>query len=140
MSKSYIYCADVYCEDCGRDIKKRLKKEGKRPEDPDDETTYDSSEYPKGPYSESENESDSPQHCGSGEDCLDPLVLGDEKYGKFLENDLTSDGENYVRQAHRDDPTPITELWMEFYNLDPEEEDEDEDGGEGYLERLQGTE
>ena len=34
---AYIYQAALYCEDCARDIRKRLKAEGKAPENPRDE-------------------------------------------------------------------------------------------------------
>ena len=44
---SYIYLADVWCDDCGRAICRRLKREGNAPADPDDEWTFDSDEYPK---------------------------------------------------------------------------------------------
>ena len=44
---SYIYQADVWCDDCGRAICKRLKRAGKAPADPDDEWTFDSDEYPE---------------------------------------------------------------------------------------------
>ena len=44
---SYIYLADVWCDDCGRAICKRLKREGNAPANPDDEWTFDSDEYPK---------------------------------------------------------------------------------------------
>jgi len=64
----YIYQADVYCDTCGAEIRLALKD--RSPENRDDETSYDSNEYPKGPYPE-DQESDCPQHCGSHEKCLD---------------------------------------------------------------------
>jgi hypothetical protein len=62
---AYIYQADIYCEDCGRAIRAELDKAGKAPEHTDDETTYDSDDYPKGPYPDGGREADSPQVCGS---------------------------------------------------------------------------
>src|SRR5271155_2436152 len=82
---AYVYQAAVWCPDCTRTIKKELKKAGEEPEDPDDESSYDSDDYPKGPYSDGGGESDSPQHCDG---CK-----------VFLENPLTGDGEEYVREA-----------------------------------------
>jgi hypothetical protein len=106
-----IYCADIYCDACTEDIKSDIRADDRVKQliaggaDLDDETTFDSDEYPK--YCSDSSESDSPQHCG---DC-----------GVFLENDLTSDGEDYVKQAVRDDlmsgrtdSVAVTE-WMEYY-------------------------
>lgn len=123
--KCYIYAADVYCVKCGRDIRQRLTEQGLRPDNPHDETAYDSDEYPKGP--DNVDESDSPQHCGSGDDCLDALELNGVKYGKFLENPLTSEGIEYVKESHVERPTDLTEMWMEFYGLETETEDDDDD-------------
>jgi hypothetical protein len=71
-----------------------------------DESSYDSDEYPK--YYRDDEESDSPCHCAGCQ--------------KFLENDLTSDGVEYVKNAVRDalesgdnDCIAITE-WMPFYS------------------------
>lgn len=112
----YIYCADVYCQSCGEAIKADIAQEGFTPPDPDDETSYDSGEYPKGPFSD--EESDTPQHCGSGPECLEAHVFpSGHKTGAFLREPLTSHGERYVRDMHRDNPSEITTMWMEFYGL-----------------------
>lgn len=115
----YIYCADVYCQECGDDIKARIKREGGPREHSDPDESWpcdDSEEWPQGPYSN--EESDSPQHCGSGPDCLNPYVLKDgSKVGAFLEEPLTLRGEEEVRRMHRDSPSEITAMWMEFYGL-----------------------
>jgi len=126
--KAFIYCADVYCEACGEDIRRRLTEEGKAPAEPDDECTYDSDDFPKGPYKDGGGKSDSPQHCGSGEDCLNPTVIDGEKYGCFLENELTEEGKRYVTDELNDDPGPVVKFWAEHYDISVvEEEDEDED-------------
>ena len=80
--EAYIYNADIYCEICANRIKKGLEKEGFNPLDFEDEKTFDSNEFPKGPFSDGGGESDSPQHCG---ECHCPL-----------NNDLTHDGVKYV--------------------------------------------
>jgi hypothetical protein len=120
----YIYAADVYCQACGEDLKLKLPK----PSDPDDETTFDSDVYPKGAYDVSE--SDTPQHCGSGEDCLSPTEIEGGKYGCFLENDLTTDGVKYVEELHRERSGPVTRFWIGYYNnngYDVKADDENED-------------
>lgn len=81
----FIFCADLYCADCGKGLRERLDNQGKRPPNVKDETTYDSDHYPKGPYGDGGGEADSPQHCAS---CSAPLG-----------NPLTQAGEKYVRKA-----------------------------------------
>ena len=102
---AYVYQSALWCPDCIRDIKKRLKAKGKEPESPDDERTYDSDDYPKGPYSQGGGEADTPNHCDG---CK-----------VFLENPLTSDGEAAVRAAGRDPKNaknPVVKEWKEYYD------------------------
>ena len=68
---AYIYKAELFCETCIEQIKQTLQK----PENFTDEYSFDSDDYPKGPYTDGGGESDSPQHCGN---C-----------GCFLENPLS---------------------------------------------------
>lgn len=49
------------------------------------ESDYDSGDYPKGPYGDGGGESDTPSHC--------------DACHAHLENPLTGDGADYVRQA-----------------------------------------
>ena len=81
---AYIYQSALYCEECAIDIKNHLRRFSKHkvPHNPGDEYTYDSEEYPKGPYSNGGGEADCPQYC--------------DGCGEFLENSLTSDGMEYV--------------------------------------------
>lgn len=140
-----IYCADIYCDDCIDDIKRRIAIEvfeGKiiggiadlivineytsyddvvNQLDRLDERDYDSDEYPK--WCDEEGESDCPQHCGSGQDCLNPYVHTDgEKYGYFFGNPLTSHGDEYVKETVRDDrlaghtDSVACMLWACFYD------------------------
>ena len=81
----YIYRAALYCADCGEEIRAGLVALGKAPEDPDNERTYDSGDYPKGPFGDGGGEADTPSHC--------------DGCGVFLENPLTSYGEAYVCEA-----------------------------------------
>jgi hypothetical protein len=112
---AYIYNADIYCEDCGEAIRKELTREGSAPENPDDERSYDSDEFPKGPYPDGGGESDSPQHCGSGEGCLNAIELSDgHKIGAWLENELTMEGVAYVQEAISEGGE-VAEMWRGFY-------------------------
>ena len=95
----YIYQAELVCEDCGKRIRHALTIAGEAPTDPDEERSYDSDKFPKGPYANGGGEADSPQCCGS---C-----------GVFLENPLTTDGEDYVREARKSDRLPVS--WKERY-------------------------
>lgn len=85
---AYIYCADLHCADCAAKISDQLDKQGKRPEQPDDDRTFDSDDYPKHAGDDGGGESDCPQHCGT---C-----------GVPLNNPLTDDGVRYVLDAIRD--------------------------------------
>ena len=83
MSNVFIYCAALYCEGCGEDIRDELAvPEG---HDPAAERTGDSEDYPQGPYAEGGGESDTPQHC--------------EGCGEHLGNPLTQRGYRYVADA-----------------------------------------
>jgi hypothetical protein len=108
----YIYAADVWCDDCADKIKAAMRADGSADAmiangaDLDDDRTYDSDEYPKGPFGD--EESDCPEHCA---DCRE-----------FLENSLTTDGADYVRDTVREDiatgdldSIAITE-WMPYYD------------------------
>lgn len=119
-----IYCADVFCGDCTDEIEKACREDGTVARmiadgaDPSDSATYDSHEYPK--RCDVECESDSPSHCGS---C-----------GVFLENDLTTAGDDYVKETVRDDfasghddSIAIT-IWMPFYDYIDYDVQEDSDG------------
>lgn len=93
--ETYIYCADIYCEDCGQAIKSDLSIKGPLPD------VLDSDCYPQGPYEASE--ADSPQHCA---DC-----------GEFLENPLTEDGNEYVKDYIKNAPgNPVTQIWADYYD------------------------
>lgn len=97
---AYIYQADVWCDDCGKAICKRLKAEGKAPANPADEYSYDSDEYPK--RAGDDDESDSPQHCAAGEDCLNAITLPSGGKVGYLFGELTADGVAYVKEAIAD--------------------------------------
>jgi len=111
----YIYAADIYCEQCGEAIRKRIAREGFAPADPDDERSYDSGEFPKGPYPDGGGEADCPQHCGAGSECHNAIEFPDGcKVGAWLENELTTDGVDYIREAIREGGE-VADMWADFY-------------------------
>ena len=83
--KAYIYKAALYCEPCGEAARTTLDEafieNGITAGDPEND---DSDRYPQGPYTGGGGESDTPAHC--------------EVCGVFLENPLTTDGVEYVRE------------------------------------------
>ena len=107
----YIYAAEIYCEQCGEAIRERLTREGFAPADPGDERSYDSDEFPKGPYPDGGGEADCPQHCGAGPECQNAIG---GKIGAWLENELTTDGVEYVREAIREGGE-VADMWADFY-------------------------
>lgn len=119
---AYIYCADIYCEECGEVIKDELKPlELKH--------TDDSDSFPQGPYSDGGGEADCPQHCGM---C-----------GVFLENPLTSDGRAYVEARLKTighTRSRLRKLWSKFYEIPcPDEENGLEQAhGEGTDSKVHG--
>lgn len=83
MPSAYIFQAALLCAPCA---KHHMKKNTKPAHvDLDNESSYDSGEWPKGPYSDGGGEADTPQHC--------------DACGEFLENPLTGDGDSYVCEA-----------------------------------------
>jgi hypothetical protein len=92
----YIYNADIYCANCANEMIDECRERGI-----DDDG--DSNTFPQGPYSGGGGEADYPQHCGS---CH-----------AFLENPLTSDGDDYVLSHIADDPESTTvQEWREYYD------------------------
>ena len=104
----YIYRADCLCSDCGEIKRAELAAQGKAPEDVGNESTYDSDDFPIGPYANGGGEADTPQHCGT---C-----------GVFLENPLTPDGSAYVKRAFKayaesgQGSRAVLETWQTAYN------------------------
>ena len=91
----YIYQAALYCEDCGDKIKTDLP--------PRQSMDADSDDYPQGPYDNGGGEADCPQHC--------------DACGVFLENPLTNDGYEYVREAIQEEivKNSVVTKWQDYY-------------------------
>ena len=96
----YTYAADVWCDDCGKKIMSRIAMENPKavPEDVEDESSYDSREWPKD-YDPEQESSDSPQNCADGE-CGGQYWVRNKllSYGKFLEGRLTAEGYKNLKE------------------------------------------
>ena len=103
---AYAYQAALYCEDCAAAIKRQLRADGKKPSE-------DSNDWPIGAPNGG-GEADSPQHCDCGEDCLNAIVLSEQLIGAWLENELTSQGAAYVREAV-EAGGEVANLWEQWY-------------------------
>jgi len=117
---AFIYCADIYCDDCGQSIRDHLIEEGSAPLDPSDEWSYDSDYFPK--YADDDDASDCPQHCASGSTCVNAIELDGDKVG-LLFGELTIDGISYVEEAinnaNHNDSTwckAVVGLWYLYFS------------------------
>lgn len=81
MTAAYLFRAALLCPDCAAVVLASDARPGHVVDG--DESTWDSDEWPKGPFPDGGGEADTPQHCDS---C-----------GAFLNNPLTPDGVAYVR-------------------------------------------
>lgn len=93
---AYIYKAALYCKACADEIYSSLPGIAL--------TSDDSEDCPQGPYSNGGGEADSPQYC---DNCQ-----------VFLENPLTPEGMQYVKEQAEASPNPVTEVWAEFYGVE----------------------
>jgi hypothetical protein len=111
---AYIYNADIYCTECGEEIRYQISKEGNAPEDPDDEYSYDSDEFPK--WCGDNEESDCPKHCASGKNCINAITLpSGVKIGSIV-GELTRCGVDYVKEAIENDPdSEVVALWQNVF-------------------------
>lgn len=92
----------------GEDAESLLDKLAKeRGIDRANESTFDSDDFPKGPFADGGGEADTPQHC--------------DVTGEHLENPLTEDGSAYVKRAFKDyaedgrGDRETLALWADFY-------------------------
>jgi len=106
----FMYCAALLCEDCGDKavencVNRSVVDNG------------DSDTYPQGPYRDGGGEADTPNHCDYCE--------------KFLENPLTENGKEYVRESYaeardkvslngvpwqRAGSIKVTQIWASYYD------------------------
>ena len=115
----YIYQAELWCNDCGKAICQKLKRAGKAPENPDDESSFDSDDYPK--RADEREESDTPQHCAAGKQCLNAITLPSGRKIGALFGELTPDGLAYVKNAIVEanegmGDKEVVALWQEHFH------------------------
>ena len=110
-----IYAADVWCGDCADKIRADIDKAGNAPADPADESSYESSEYPK--YVSPYEQCDIPQHCASGNACLNAVTLSHGgRIGALLTANLTDTGVEYVRAAVKRGDGCCVDIWRAAFN------------------------
>lgn len=82
---AFLFRAALWCESCAR--AHMAAHVAPAWADLSDESTWDSDDWPKGPFPEGGGPADSPQHC--------------DACGEFLGNPLTPDGAAYVADLFR---------------------------------------
>ena len=101
---AYVFQAALLCEYCAGKVMTDLDGDSNLDALDREQSDY----YPQGPYADGGGESDCPQHC---DHCL-----------AFLENPLTRDGKNYVREAITEynatgcGSNAVLSEWREFYD------------------------
>jgi hypothetical protein len=120
---AYAYQADIYCDRCGQAIKRELDAKGQTPDGADEdafEDTFDSDDYPK--WADEDEGTDSPQHCGAGEECKNAIDLAGRKIGALIGSNLTRDGIEYVLETLAEPnrsryQRALGALWAETYGI-----------------------
>jgi hypothetical protein len=125
----YVYQADTWCDSCGERIRRDLEDSGQAPEDPSDEWSFDSDDFPK--YG-AEEPTDSPDHCASQGDCLEGVDLGEyglpegaplfgaetRTIGALLSDGLTDEGASWLIEVLSDDQTTPYQSALHAYWAD----------------------
>jgi len=120
----YAYHAELYCDACGEQLERELQAAGIA-------DSGDSDQYPQLAL---EGESDSPNHCASGAECLEAIDLsayglepGAELHGAetrsigaLIDEQLTDHGREYLAELlHEQTPTPyqraLHRLWRDHF-------------------------
>jgi hypothetical protein len=112
----YTYQGALYCDDCAEQIIEELDAQGA-------EDDGDSEQYPQGPYSDGGGESDIPQHCDNGAQCVNAVqVPGGAKIGCPFGNPLTDESASHLVEAiakdvlrQDDHARAIGRLWCLIY-------------------------
>ena len=94
----YISEGEIYCEDCGKRIQKEENIEINFIENYDNQ------------------EADFVQHCGEHSNCINAIEVNGEKYGCWLENELTEYGVGLLWSDIIDNSGGVMiPLWKEWY-------------------------
>jgi len=75
MKPVYMFNAALLCEKCGTTARQEIDDQGGCPVDVENEYTYDSDEYPKGPYPNGGGEADYAHHCDHCDIALNNPVI-----------------------------------------------------------------
>lgn len=119
-SLAYIYQADIYCDDCGKAIKREITGKDRKPGERF--SAHDSETWPQS--CGDDEESDCPQHCGNHSTCLNAIEIietrGKEapytrKVGCLVSHSLTSDGVEYIKDKISEGGA-VAELWREEFS------------------------
>lgn len=111
----YFACdAELYCEDCANKYIIPQTRAG-FPEKMSAEETREFKQMIKDAWINPNEEWDSPEHCASREECVNAIEIGEYKIGCWLENKLTSQGIEYVKEVIRDRSGLCWELWAGYY-------------------------
>ena len=109
----YIYQADLWCDSCGKAVRKQLRGGGHARANTADKCGYDSDDFPE--FVCDPGEADCPQHCGAGDECLEAVELpSGRKIGALLSAALTSEGVRYVAEAV-EEGGEVAEFWAEEF-------------------------
>ena len=89
---TYIYSGKRFCEECGLAIRGSVISSGKAPKNPGIAWSYDSNDFPKGPYYAQYEKGIPDLLCASGQNCLcrpGGAVVGSEY--DSMEDSITRD-------------------------------------------------
>jgi hypothetical protein len=115
---AYIYCANLWCDSCGKAIMADLEKEFTPEQLQGRQQSGDSDDWPQ--HCGDLGESDSPSHCGANEECLEAEVLpSGRKIGSLLSTDLTYYGADYVADAIKEGGE-VAEFWRKAFSDYPQ--------------------
>jgi hypothetical protein len=107
--RAYIFQAALICEECATRERTNLRPCMHAGFNEEDESSYDSDAFPKGPYENGGGEADSPQHC--------------DQCHLFLENPLTREGREYAElqvlefEQYGFGDFNVLSTWIDFYSI-----------------------
>lgn len=116
----YIYKGDSYCDSCGDAICKSLTAQGKAPADVSNESSYESSNFPKRCGDDDDHgNSDTPCHCANNALCKNAVDISPAfTAGKLLGTNLTKTGVQYIVDAIEEsrEDNAVTKFWAKQFS------------------------